>query len=81
MLKEFRFLFDLVLGLPGHHNKFCHVSLCETLFYLDPLWVQMKITVGILCNDAHELKDPALGYIFGLTFLDSFHRILSLHSD
>ena len=81
MLKECRLLFDLVFGLPGHHNKFCHMSWCEFLFYLDPLWVQMKIIVRILCSEAHELKDPALGYIFGWTFLDSFQHILPLHSD
>ena len=81
MLKECRFLFDLVLGLPEHRNKFCHVSWCEFLFYLDPLGVQMNIIVGILCNEAHELKDPALGCIFGWTFLDSFQHILSLYSD
>ena len=81
MLKEFRLLFNLVFGLPGHHSKFCHMSWCEFLFYLDPLWVQMKIIVRILCNEAHELKDPALGYIFGWTFLDSFQHILPLYSD
>ena len=43
IIKEFRFLFDLVLGSPAHHNTFCYVSWCEFLFYLDPLWVQMKV--------------------------------------
>ena len=80
MLKEFRFLFDLVFGLPAPHKIFCHVSWCEFLLYLGLLWVQVKILVGILCNEAHELKDPFLGYIFGWTFLDSFQHILSLHS-
>ena len=40
----------------------------------------VKILVRILCNKAHELKDPALGYIFRWTFLDFFQHILSLHS-
>ena len=43
IIKEFRFLFDNVLGSPAHHNTFCNVSWCEFLFYLDPLWVEMKI--------------------------------------
>ena len=65
----------------GTSQQICHVSLCEFLIYLDPSWAPMKIIVRILCNEAHELKDPALGYIFGLTFLDSFQHIISLHSD
>ena len=81
MLKEFRFLFDLVLALPAHHNTFCHVSWYEFLLCLDPLWVQMKILVRILWIEAHELKDPALRYIFGWTFFYSFQYILSLDSD
>ena len=74
MLKEFSFLFNLVLGLAAHYT-FCHVSWCEFLLYLDPLLVQVKIVVRILSNEAHELKDPFLGYIFGWTFLDSFQQI------
>ena len=43
IIKEFRFIFDPVLGSLAHHNRFCHVNWCEFLLYLDPLWVQMKI--------------------------------------
>ena len=61
MLKEFRFLFDLVLELPTY-NRFCYVSWCEFLLHLNPLWVQMKILVRILCNEAHELKDSPTAF-------------------
>ena len=43
VIKEFRLLFNLVLGSPAHHSTFCHVSWYVFFLYLDPLWVQMKI--------------------------------------
>ena len=43
IIKKVRILFDLVLEPPAHHNTFCHVSCCEFMLNLDPVWVQMKI--------------------------------------
>ena len=88
MLKEFKFLFDIVLGLPAHCNTFCHVSWCEFLHYLDTLWVQMKILARILCNEASWTERPCSWLhlrmdFFGLfpTYsLTAFRHILSLSS-
>ena len=39
IIKDFRFLFVLALGSSADHNRFCFVSWCELLHYLDPLSV------------------------------------------
>jgi len=43
IIKKVRVLFDLVLEPPAHHNTFCHVSWCEFMLDLDPVWVKMNI--------------------------------------
>ena len=78
IIKEFRFLLNLVLGSPAHHNTFCHV-----------LWI-FTLSGSFMGTD----EDPWSGFsamkrlnwkshIFGWTFLDSFQQILSLsfHSE
>ena len=43
IIQKVGILFDLVLEPPAHHNAFCHVSWCEFMLDLDPVWVQLKV--------------------------------------
>ena len=58
IIREFRLLFDLVLGSQAHHNMSAAVS-----FYF--IWIlhgcRRRSFIRILCNEAQELKEPALG--------------------
>ena len=43
IIKKVRILFDLVFEPLAHHSTFFHVSWCEFMLDLDPVWVQLKI--------------------------------------
>ena len=43
IIKKVRILFDLVFEPLAHYNTFFHVSWCEFMLDLDPVWVQLKI--------------------------------------
>ena len=52
ILKKIWIFFNLAFEPLAHLNTFCHVILCESLFDLDSVWVQLKVI----------LQDPVNGW-------------------